>query len=78
MPFNAILSQAKLKWGNMGFRELMTTDNGIYLLKFKEENECNEVLSRGPWTVVGASFMPKKWEAEHNLTPRYLNVCLFG
>lgn len=69
LSFSVVLSQEKLKWGNMGFEELMPSGNGIYLLKFNEENEFNEVLSRDPWTVTGATFMLKKWEVGDNLTP---------
>lgn len=46
-----VLSQAKLKWGNMRFGELMTRQIRICLLKFKEASDCNEVLSKGSWTI---------------------------
>lgn len=57
--------------GEFGFSYLMTSGNDVYLLKFKEETDCNEVLGRDPWTVAGAPFMLKKWQVEDNLTLEY-------
>lgn len=53
--------------GDLKFWELMTSGNVIYLLNFKKESDCIEVLSKGMRTVGGAPFILKKWEAGDNL-----------
>lgn len=64
LPYNVVLSQAKLKWENLGFNELITSGNEIYLFKFNNESGGNGVLSLGPCTMAGTPLMLKKWEAD--------------
>lgn len=63
LPFSVVFSQTRLKWESCGFIELLTSGNGVYLLMFKEESDCVEMLRRNHWTIVGAPLMLKMWEA---------------
>ena len=42
--------------------EISTTDNGLYLFKFRDKDARDWVMDSGPWYIVGRPFILRVWQ----------------
>nr|GEX70046.1 RNA-directed DNA polymerase, eukaryota, reverse transcriptase zinc-binding domain protein [Tanacetum cinerariifolium]GEX75873.1 RNA-directed DNA polymerase, eukaryota, reverse transcriptase zinc-binding domain protein [Tanacetum cinerariifolium] len=50
-------------WGRFRLREI-STQNGVFLFKFRESEGMSYVLENGPWMVNNKPLMVQKWEPD--------------
>ncbi|KAB5531494.1 hypothetical protein DKX38_018164 [Salix brachista] len=60
-PYHMVNSMAKRVWQHLGLEHTMTTGEGFYLFRLRDEEAVQEVLDRGPWMFGGKSLVLQQW-----------------
>ena len=42
---------------------MINLENDYYLVKFNDDNDAVEVLTKGPWTILGHYLVVQPWSA---------------
>ncbi|GKE13970.1 zinc knuckle CX2CX4HX4C containing protein [Tanacetum coccineum] len=54
-------------WGRRGFKDIVDVTNGVFFMKFFNEEGLEPVVNSGPWMVNNKPFFVQKWD---------IHVCL--
>ncbi|KAJ6370628.1 hypothetical protein OIU76_028835, partial [Salix suchowensis] len=60
-PYHMVNSMATRVWKHLGLDHTMTTGDGFYLFRLRDEEAVQEVLDRGPWMFGGKSLVLQQW-----------------
>ncbi|KAJ6412575.1 hypothetical protein OIU84_005591 [Salix udensis] len=60
-PYHMVNSMATRVWQHLGLEHTMTTGDGFYLFRLRDEEAVQEVLDRGPWMFGGKSLVLQQW-----------------
>ncbi|GKC32531.1 zinc knuckle CX2CX4HX4C containing protein [Tanacetum coccineum] len=54
-------------WSRYGFKDIVDYNNGVYFMKFNNENGLQNVVNNRPWMVKNKPLIVQKWD---------INMCL--
>ncbi|KAJ6697292.1 hypothetical protein OIU85_003643 [Salix viminalis] len=60
-PYHMVNSMATRVWQLLGLEHTMTTGEGFYLFRLRDEEAVQEVLDRGSWMFGGKSLVLQQW-----------------
>ncbi|GAA0175584.1 hypothetical protein LIER_28729 [Lithospermum erythrorhizon] len=63
----AMENYAKLNWNRLGFEEMFRLTSGMFLFRFKTDEDRYSVLAEGPWMFAKRPIILKAWTLESNL-----------
>jgi len=50
-------------WMPKGKFQFFARENGFYLIQFEKEEDCNNILTGGPWMMDGKLIIMRKWNS---------------
>ncbi|KAL4319850.1 hypothetical protein GQ457_18G018210 [Hibiscus cannabinus] len=59
--YRALLNRIEALWKPKGEIKLIDLDNDYYLVRFALEEDCDKVLSEGPWVIYGSYLTVQPW-----------------
>ena len=62
LPLHLVKSFVGRLWGNHEIPEISTTDNGLYIFRFKDLDARDWVLENGPWYFAGRPNILRFWK----------------
>ena len=62
LPIHVVRVIVDKLWGKHEIPEISTTDNGLYLFKFKDMDARDWVMEFGPWYIVGRPIILRVWQ----------------
>ena len=62
LPLHVVRSFVERLWGKHEIPEISTTDNGLYIFRFKDPEARDWVLENGPWYLVGRPIILRSWK----------------
>ena len=60
--YKALTNRAKFLWKLQGDFETIDPDEGFYLINFDKKDDCQHVLTEGPWVIMNHYFTVREWE----------------
>ncbi|GKA73601.1 zinc knuckle CX2CX4HX4C containing protein [Tanacetum coccineum] len=67
MSISELRYNLKRMWGRRGFKDIVDVFNGVFFMKFFNEEGLESVVNSGPWMVNNKPFFVQKWD---------IHVCL--
>ncbi|MBA0872939.1 hypothetical protein Goshw_023771 [Gossypium schwendimanii] len=61
IAFNALLSKVMMLWNSKHPFQLIDLENDYYLVCFNDEEDYNNVLTSGPWVILGQYLTFRLW-----------------
>ena len=62
LPLHVVRSLVERLWGKHEIPEISTTDNGLYIFRFKDLDARDWVLENGPWYLLGRPIILCFWK----------------
>ncbi|GJR98189.1 RNA-directed DNA polymerase, eukaryota, reverse transcriptase zinc-binding domain protein [Tanacetum coccineum] len=69
-------------WSRYGFKDIVDYNNGVYFMKFNNENGLQNVVNNGPWMVKNKPLIVQKWDinmcldkTEPETIPLWIKIC---
>ena len=62
LPLHVVRSFIERLWGKHEIPEISTTDNGLYIFRFKDLDARDWVLENGPWYLAGRPIILRFWK----------------
>ena len=62
LPIHVVRETVDKLWGQHEMPEISTTDNGLYLFRFRDMVARDWVMENGPWYIVGRSIILRVWQ----------------
>ena len=62
LPLHVVRSFVERLWGKHEIPEISTTDNGLYIFRFKDMGARDWVLENGPWYLAGRPIILRSWK----------------
>ena len=62
LPLHVVKFFVELLWGKHEIPEISTTDNGLYIFRFKDLDARDWVLENGPWFFAGRPIILRFWK----------------
>ena len=62
LPLHVVMSLVERLWGKHEIPEISTTDNGLYIFRFKDLAARDWVLENGPWYLAGRPIILRFWK----------------
>ena len=62
LPLHVVRSFVEQLWGKHEIPEISTTDNGLYIFRFKDLDARDWVLENGPWYLAGRPIILLFWK----------------
>ena len=59
--YNALCSCLETLWSMSKGLSIIDWENNFYLVKFQDENDAVEALTKGPWTILGYYLFVQPW-----------------
>lgn len=67
LPFPTVNTIAHNIWGKSGLEEVLSSENGFFLFKFKDHDNMCSVMERAPWHMAKKPLVLKKWQPNLSL-----------
>ena len=64
LPLHVVKSFVGRLWGKHEIPEISTTDNGLYIFRFKDLDARDWVLENGPWYFAGRPIILRFWKPD--------------
>ena len=62
LPLHVVRSLVDRLWGKHEMPEITTTDNGLYIFRFKDLDAQDWVMENGPWFFAGRPIILRIWK----------------
>ena len=62
LPLHVVRSLVERLWGKHEIPVISTTDNGLYIFRFKDMEARDWVLENGPWYLAGRPIILRLWK----------------
>ena len=62
LPIHVVRTMVDKLWGKHEMPEISTTDNGLYLFKFRDMDARDWVMENGPWYIAGRPIILRVWQ----------------
>ncbi|GJZ05816.1 zinc knuckle CX2CX4HX4C containing protein [Tanacetum coccineum] len=69
-------------WSRYGFRDIVDSNNGIFFIKFNNDEGIEYVMNNGPWLVKNKPLIAQKWDINMRLDktkpeviPLWIKLC---
>ena len=62
LPLHVVRSLVERLWGKHEMPEISTTDNRLYIFRFRDRNARDWVIENGPWYFAGRSIILRIWK----------------
>ena len=63
LPIHVVRATVDKLWGKHEMPEISTTDNGLYLFRFRDMDARDWVMENGPWYIVGRPIILRVWQS---------------
>ncbi|GJZ67570.1 zinc knuckle CX2CX4HX4C containing protein [Tanacetum coccineum] len=67
MSVNELRYNLRRMWSRFGFKDIVDYNNGVYYMKFHNEEGLSNVVNSGPWMVDRKPLVVQKWSVELKL-----------
>ncbi|GJW67965.1 RNA-directed DNA polymerase, eukaryota, reverse transcriptase zinc-binding domain protein [Tanacetum coccineum] len=82
MSVNELRYNLKRMWSRYGFKDIVDYCNGVFFMKFHNEEGLNNVVNSGPWMVNRKPLVVQKWSVDLKLdsteldkVPLWVRLC---
>ncbi|GJY36038.1 RNA-directed DNA polymerase, eukaryota, reverse transcriptase zinc-binding domain protein [Tanacetum coccineum] len=82
MTVNELRYNLRKMWGRKGFKDIIDVNNGVYFMRFYNEEGMDSVVNSGPWMVNNKPFFVQKWDIhvcldrrEPKQVPLWIRLC---
>ena len=62
LPIHVVRATVDKLWGKHEMPEISTTDNGLYLFRFRDMVARDWVMENGPWYIAGRPIILRVWQ----------------
>ena len=62
LPIHVVRTTVDKLWGKHEMPEISTTDNGLYLFRFRDMGARDWVMENGPWYIAGRPIILRVWQ----------------
>ena len=62
LPLHVVKAKVDKLWGENEMFEISTTDNGLYLFRFRDMDAQDWVMESGPWYIAGRPIILRVWQ----------------
>ena len=62
LPIHVVRATVNKLWGKHEMPEISTTDNGLYLFRFRDMVSRDWVMENGPWHIAGRPIILRLWQ----------------
>ena len=62
LPFPVVRSLVNRLWGKREMPDISTTENGLFLFRFRDPEARDWVMDAGPWHLAGRLFILRAWK----------------
>ncbi|GMJ04099.1 hypothetical protein HRI_004079100 [Hibiscus trionum] len=69
--YTALLTRIEALWKPKGGMRLIDLDNEYYLVRFAKAEDCEKVLTGGPWVIYGAYLTVQPWSRNFSTANYY-------
>lgn len=82
MTDNELRYNLRRMWNRYGFKDIVNTSNGIFFMKFHNNEGLDYIVNNGPWMVSKKPFYVQKWDINMSMdknepeeVPLWVRIC---
>ncbi|GJR54007.1 zinc knuckle CX2CX4HX4C containing protein [Tanacetum coccineum] len=82
MSVNELRYNLRRMWSRCGFKDIVDSNNGIFFIKFNNDEGIEYVVNNGPWLVKSKPLIVQKWDinmcldkTEPEVIPLWIKLC---
>ena len=78
LPLHVVRMKVDKLWGKHEMSEISTTNNELYLFRFRDRDARDWVMESGPWYIDGRPIILRVWQPGMEMLKSSSLLCLSG